>query len=429
MPPADPDRGAKIVDLFAHDKTGQNHGAHKVLQLVQRNDKGIILPTLANAMVILAHDPKLAETFGYNDFTSQPMLMAPPPPPEDGVPELPGPYPRAWGPEDVSLIMAFVQRIWCHRMTRQTIEDAMLAVAARRRYHPVRDWLDSLQYDGQERLNTWLHHAFGAPDDEYHAAVGAKMLIAAVRRVRQPGCKFDHMPVLEGRQGIGKSTAVRALFGADWHSDSMPPNLAERDAAMALLGVWCLELAEIEHLIRMEVETIKAFLSRAVDRYRPPYGKSFIDRPRQGILVGTTNSDDYLRDATGNRRIWPIRCTHSDVEWITDHREQIWAEAAAREASGESLWLDDADTRSAAAKAQEERMAEDAWVEPIRDWLGGREEVTMAEILTSALSLTKDRQDKRAQMRVATILQCDGWHRHLARRGGRPQRIWVKETI
>lgn len=425
MPP-DPERGARVVDLFAGDKSGQNHGAHKVLQLVQRNDKGAIMATLANAMVMLAHDPALASMLAYNEFTSQPLLMSAPPPPEDDVPPLPGPYPRSWGAEDVSLMLAFVQRIWCSRMTRQTVEDAMLAVATRRRFHPVRDWLGSLKYDGHARLDRWLYKAFGAPADDYHAAVGAKMLIAAVRRVRQPGCKFDHMPVLEGPQGIGKSTAVRTLFSAEWHSDSMPPNLAERDAAMALLGVWCLELAEIEHLIRMEVETIKAFLSRAVDRYRPPYGKTFIDRPRQGILIGTTNSDDYLRDASGNRRIWPIRCQHADVEWVKDHREQLWAEAAAREAGGESLWLDDTDARTAAAQAQQERMGEDAWVDPIREWLGLKAEVTMAEIMHGALSLTKDRQDKRAQMRVAAILQCDGWRRQLVRRGGKPQRIWVR---
>jgi len=124
------------------------------------------------------------------------------------------------------------------------------------------------------------------------------------------------MIVLEGWQGIGKSKLLRVLFGSEWFADDIPADLKSRDAAMALCGVWCLEFAEIEHLIRSDVETIKAFLSRSEDHYRPIYGRAFVKRPRQCVLVGTTNADDYLRDPTGNRRIWPVLCKSADTAWI-----------------------------------------------------------------------------------------------------------------
>ncbi|MCK8788231.1 virulence-associated E family protein, partial [Roseomonas sp. NAR14] len=239
---------------------------------------------------------------GRDDFKAEFVLRFAPPPARDGDMPLPGPYPRAWGPEDLALVQAHMQRIWTHRFTKQTVEDAMVAEAARHRFHPVEDWLASLVWDGVPRVDGWLHRGFGCPGDDYHAAAGAKMLIASVKRIRQPGVKFDHTPVFEGGQGLGKSTALRALYGDDWFSDSLPEDLASKDAAMGLLGVWCLELAELQQLIRAEAETVKAFMSRQVDRFRPPYGKAYVNRPRQCILVGTTNAEEWLSDTTGNRR-------------------------------------------------------------------------------------------------------------------------------
>jgi putative DNA primase/helicase len=163
------------------------------------------------------------------------------------------------GAADVAATQAHLQRIWAPRFSAQTVEQAMVFEAGTQRFHPVREWLDSLQWGGKERLDTWLSAAFGAADTPYHRAVGAKMLIAAVRRVRQPGVKFDYLPVLEGNQGIGKSRAVRCLFSAPWFSDALPHDLASRDGALGLLGMWGIELGEIDQLVRTEVETVKAF--------------------------------------------------------------------------------------------------------------------------------------------------------------------------
>ena len=335
---------------------GQNRGAYRVLQKLLPGGNKQPHPTVSNAIVILADDPTLAGMLGFNEFTRQYLLLRAPPVAEEGDLIRPGPYPRQWDSADIALILAHIQRIWCSKMNRAALEDAMLAEASRRRFHPVKDWLATLKWDGKPRLDTWLYKAFGAENSDYSAAVGAKFLIAAVRRVRRPGCKFDCLPILEGDQGLGKSRVCRALGTPEWFSDSMHHDFGSKDAPISLQGVWIMELAEIQQMIRAEVEVFKAFLSRPVDRYRPPYGRTAIDVPRQSVMIGTTNERDYLRDSTGNRRVWPIRCTHADEDWVTANRAHLWAEAAAREASGESLWLDDENTRREAEAAQSDRM-------------------------------------------------------------------------
>lgn len=416
----DDDRTGKVIDMASARPIEQAAWFTRL----QRNSQGATLPTVSNAMLILANDPELAGMVAYDAFRSEHLLMRAPPAPTECA-SLPGPYPRPWGLEDVIFMLGYLQRLWSPKFARETAEHSMLAEAAMRRFHPVTDWLGGLVWDGVPRIDKWVSAAFDAEDSRYHRAVGAKFLIAAVRRVRHPGCKFDHMLVLEGAQGIGKSRACRALFGDAWFSDAIPPDLTSKDAAMALLGVWCLEFAEIEHLIRAEVETIKAFLSRSVDRYRPPYGKTYVERPRQGVLIGTTNADDYLRDATGNRRIWPVRCRTADPDWIALNREQLWAEAAAREAWGETIWLDDNEVQEQATTAQSERMAEDLWGDAIAEWLRSRVEVRMADVLTGAVGMTKEKLDKRAEMRVGGILRGLGWKRGQGRRGGSgPGKLW-----
>lgn len=389
-----------------------------------RSSEGAVLPTLANCLTLLANDPALAGLLSFNAFTSQHLITRAPPIPEDGAPQLPGPYPRTWGPEDVVFIQGYMQRVWCPRFVKTTVEDAMVGEASIRRFHPICDWLDSLKWDGVPRIDKWLTSAFQADKTDLNRAIGSKFLIAAVRRIRKPGTKFDHMPVLEGPQGIGKSTAIKALFSAPWFSDSIPPDLNNKDAAMALLGVWCLEFSEIEQLIKADIETIKAFLSRAVDRYRPPYGKTFVDRPRQGVLIGTTNSDDYLRDTSGNRRIWPIKCVVANTEWIEENRDQLWAEAVAREAEGEAIWLDDEEIRAEAVEVQADRMIQDVWQLIISQWLGSRDEVTVADVLNFALDVPKERMNKSVEMRVASVLKTLGWVKKTIKRDGHLYKAW-----
>ena len=388
------------------------------------DDKGKALPTLANAMLVLALDPKVAGLFGFDEFRGQAYLTGAPPPGNPGDEPAPGPYPRAWSRADVANISAYIQRVYCPKMRRDVVEDAMEAEAARNRYHPVRDYLAGLQWDGVPRIDAWLCQAFGAPPNPYSTALGAKMLIAAVRRVRQPGCKFDHVPVAQGGQGLGKSTAFATLFGGDWFSDDLPDDLSDKDAAMALRGVWALEMAELTQLLASEAEAVKAFITRPVDRYRPPYGRQIIEVPRQVILVGTTNAEEWLRDATGNRRFWPFDCVKADVCWIGQHRDQLWAEAAHREAGGEPHWLADQDAIDEAKASQEDRMVEDPWLRPISAYIRDLSRTTAPELLTSAVEMPKPQQNRAAQMRVSAILTRLGWKARRDKSGRWWERSW-----
>jgi predicted P-loop ATPase len=382
-----------------------------------KSDKGAYLNSSANAQIILRNDPAVSGLVATNDFTGDTVITRSPPPVEDGAPALIGPYPRPWQHADIALLVAYMQRVWSPRFATQVIEQAMAGECSTNRFHPVRDYLASLKWDGKERVDTWLHVAFGTPNDDYHAAVGRKFLAAAVRRVLQPGIKFDSLLVLEGFQGIGKSRACQALAGPKWFSDALPHDLGSRDAALGLMGKWVIELGELDSLIRTEVETVKAFLSRETDRYRAPYAKNFEERPRQGVLIGTTNQADYLRDSTGNRRFWPVKCEKAEHAWIEEVRDQLWAEATLIEADGEPLWLAEESLNRTARIKQAERLSEDPWAERIRNWIieGSRHEIRTALVLQHGLNLETSQCTRAAEMRVANVLRSDGWLLHIHR--------------
>jgi len=397
---------------------------------LELNDKGGVHPHVANALAILAYDPLVAGLVGYNEFAEEPQLLRAPPALNPNDAPAPGPYPRAVRAADIVAVTAYMQRAHAPRFNRQVVEDAIRTEAERSRFHPVREWLSTLRWDGVARIDSWLVKAFGAPDTPYTRAVGAKFLIAAVRRVRKPGCNFDCMPVLEGGQGIGKSRCCRRLFGEDWFTDSMPADLTSKDGNQAVLSVWGIEFAEIEQLLRHDAETMKAFLSRPVERFRPPYERNYMKRGRECVFIGTTNATDYLRDTTGNRRIWPVPCVHADEQWVAQHRDQLWAEAAEREAAGEVLWLEE-DAHAEAVEAQADRLVADVWAPRIRKFLGEKRavfatHVTTAEVLGDGLGFVASQMTKAAEMRAATVLTREGMVKTRGRieRGGKPLWIW-----
>jgi predicted P-loop ATPase len=392
--------------------------------------KGVVIPSAYNAAVILAHDPVFHRIFARNAFTARNIVVTAPPSAISSTAPQPGPYPRAWAENDIFIVQAYLNKNYNHKFGFETVERAMAATAASTSFHPVLDWIETLAWDNTPRIDTWLTTVFGAPDTPYTRAIGAMFLIAAVRRVRSPGCQFDQMLVLEGAQNLGKSRSCRTLFGTEWFTDDLPHDLRNKDSPLALLGVWGIELSEIDHLLRNDVEVVKAFLSRRIDRFRPPYGRGMIEQPRQSVMLGTTNSDDYLRDATGNRRFWPVRCAKADYTWIAEHRDQLWAEAAAREATGESIFLATGHQATETAQAeQENRLDEDPWTEPVRDFLADLDKSYAHEILADALKVPTERQDKRAQIRLAKILKLLGWSRRMSRdEGGFVTRFWQKSN-
>jgi len=245
----------------------------------------------------------------------------------------------------------------------QTVQTAVQTLANHYRFHPVRDYLDGLKWDGVPRIDTWLTTYGGAEDSEYMRAIAALVLTAAVRRVRDPGCKFDEILVLENpEQGSNKSTALEVLaVKREWFSDNLPLGLSAKETIEALSGHWIVEASELHGMRKGDIDKVKAFASRGTDRARMSYDRTVTDARRQCIIIGTTNDEQYLRDLTGNRRFWPARVRRFDLETLQRDRDQLWAEAAAREASGASIRLPE-ELWPAAAAEQQARMVENPFV-------------------------------------------------------------------
>lgn len=257
--------------------------------------------------------------------------------------------------------------------SKEDVLEAVLTLARENPVHPVRDYLAGLAWDGVPRIDSLLVKYSGAMDNAYVRAIGAKALIAAVRRVRQPGCKFDNVIVLEGAQGCGKSSFVKSLSpNVEWFSDSPIGNTESKDAPLSLQGRWIIELGEMSVLSKSGVEALKAFVSSSIDHVRRPYGRLHEELRRQCIFIGTTNQAAYLKDQTGNRRFWPVKVGMIDLEALAADRDQLWAEAASREAAGELLFLPQ-ELWDVAAIEQEERVAEDPWADILRDYLDRKE--------------------------------------------------------
>jgi len=232
-------------------------------------------------------------------------------------------------------------------------------------------------------------------DNAYARAVGARWLISAVARIYQPGAKADCCLILEGPQGIRKSTALRTLAG-EYFTDELA-DLNSKDAALQTRGVWIIELSELDTLARSEIAVIKAFMSRTSDRFRPPYGKRLIESPRQCVFAGTVNHHDYLKDDSGGRRFWPVQCGRIDVGQLERDRDQLWAEARAKYIGGALWWLETAELVEAAEQEQTERYEEDPWTEVIAEWAEVRETVALSEILENCLAKPRGAMDAGGQ--------------------------------
>jgi putative DNA primase/helicase len=308
------------------------------------------------------------------------------------------------------------------------IRPAIDRVCRENSYNPVVDYLTPLKWDGTKRLYRWMQTLLGAPDTPFVQLVGPKVLVGAVARAMQPGCKVDTIMVLEGDQGLKKSTAISVLFGEEHTAESVSIFDQHNKMVMQMMGAWCVELAEFVAILKKDMNAVKGLISMRNDKVVLPYAKAASNHPRRCVFFGTINPDDmgYLTDSTGNRRYWPVRVTKIDLDGIREKRDQLWAEAFHLYRENERWWLEGEENELAEAETAQ-RQEQDAWAPILEEKLQGHDDVTSDFALTQ-LGIPHERKDKRAQMRVGAALRSIGFARTTQRPPGQPPRkVWTRQ--
>jgi putative DNA primase/helicase len=374
------------------------------------NDNGSIKADIANANLVLENDPVWKGVLAYCDFSYR-LLKLKAPPFKDGVR-------GEWAESDRSRL-----RIWLsskHGFTPREADalGAVVVCAEANRFHPVKNYLGGLRWDGLKRVDGWLTNYLGVQHNDYSRLVGGMFLVSAIARVMRPPVKVDTVLIFEGNQGLGKSSAI-SILGGDWFTDT-PLVLGEKDAMQQLQGVWLIELAELDSLNKADSTKAKQFFAKEIDRYRPSHERLVKTIPRQCVFIGTTNQDGYLRDATGNRRYWPVKCTKVEKALLFQDRDQLWAEAFQMFNDGFQYYPKESQVHLFEAQ-QEDRMQSDAWEDLITDWLRShtRKEARMPEIMDEALKLDPAHMTRPSENRVGDIMMRLGWLKK--RRSAKPR--------
>jgi predicted P-loop ATPase len=365
-------------------------------------------PNLFNVMLALREDPRVSGLFAYDEMLRAPILMRPLPnnliQTEDSAL-----FPHPVRDNDVGVLQELLQRSGLEKIGKDVVHQAVDLRAHERSFHPVRDYLNAVSWDGVPRLSNWLSAYLGAKNNDYHRVIGPMFLVMMTARVLEPGCKADYMLVLEGPQGTLKSTACQILANR-WFSDALPDiRSAGKDVAQHLNGKWLIEVAEMSALDKAEASALKAFITRKTERYRPSYGRKEVIEPRQCVFAGTTNEAVYLRDKTGGRRFWPVKVGSVDIAALVRDRDELFAEAVVLYRAGAPWWPDAAFERNVIAPEQDARYEPDAWEDAIDTFLRGRSRVTILEIARDGLHITTDRIGTADQRRIRAALQRLSW--------------------
>jgi hypothetical protein len=378
----------------------------------ERDGNGAIMSTQGN--IRLAVD-KLGVKLRYDEFRGTPVI--------EGLDDF-GPW---LDDPAMTRLWLLIDEQFGFRPRRDFFDAVVSDACQRGRFHPVRDYLDALSWDGKPRLDGWLVTYFGAEDQPYVRAVGAIVLMAAVRRVRKPGSKFDEMMVWEGPQGQQKSSALATMaVHSDWFSDSIPLNAKDKELIEGHGGKWICEIADLQGKRKAEVERVKAALSRQVDRARLAYARLPVEVPRQCIFVGTTNGKKYLTDQTGNRRFWPIRVMRVDIEGLRRDRDQLWAEAAVREAKGESIRLAPEHWPAVVAE-QAKRLHDNPFLDALAAAIQDRDGILFVDDAYALLGIQPTQRTQEQAEKLGEAMRELGFEYAKRRRGGaHAERAWVK---
>ena len=450
------DRTAEALDDFEEDaepvEEGKSDDSWK--DKLQFTEKGGIACTIGNVVLILQNDSKLAGCLAFDELNHNIVT-------KKSLPWRKVDSPSQWTDSDDAALRFFLESRY-GISSKDRIFDAVNVVAQKNSFHPVRDYLAECTWDGVHRVDTLLIDYLGAEDNDYTRAVTRKALVAAVARVYRPGVKFDYMLTIRGRQGLGKSAIIGKL-GGRWFSDTFT-TMQGKDAYEQVQGVWLMEIGELAGMRKAEAETIKLYISKQTDRFRPAYGRRLQEFPRQCIFIGTTNEMQFLRDTTGNRRFWVVDTPNEPTkdmwsELTDDIIHQVWAEAVELYKKGESLFLSrdlEVKAREVQASYEEEnpkagivaeyldRLLPSGWdnmdTYARRQWLESdavgtekRTQVCTLEIWAEALSGNPDKLDRYASKEIRDILDnLPNWqHKGAKRRTMQPygrQRYYERRT-
>lgn len=364
------------------------------------------LSSVVNLQIILGQDGDFYPHLGYNEFTGE----------------------TTWAGEPFSdhletAINCQIAEKYKLKTGTERVRELMILVARQHPYHPIRDYLQSLTWDGVPRIDRLLVQYVGAEDVPLNRALARRWLFGCIARVMRPGCQMDTTLILVGKQGAGKSSFFRSMVPrANWFSDTAM-DLASKDAFQQLHGVWIYEVAELSALRVKDAESVKAFLTARVDRYRPAYARNMIRIERQVVFVGTTNEAEFLDDPTGARRFWPVQVDAIKLDELERDRDQLWAEAFELfETEGSSArWHLTEEEASWMQDRHSLHARTDSWKDLLADYMsqyGKGEGVPMDMILSECLELEKRDQHRGNAMRVASLLTSLGYQKGRSMRNG-----------
>jgi len=409
--------------------------SEEIQKSLKRNEDGKLIHSIMNLVLCFEIDENLQELFHYNEFSASFEYAR-----DFQWPERTKTIPKGKRIEDEDIV--FLRYYLAHnkqfQMGKDDIRDALIERADRKSYHPVKEYLNKLEWDGVKRLDEWLIKGCGVEDNIYVRDVSRKWITAAVSRIYSPGIKFDHVLVLEGKENIGKSSALRVL-GNPWFTDSVSLIQKEADIVAKMIGNWFIELAEMQGLRKQESEFIKGFISCQVDEQRLSYRRDPKKYPRQSVFAGTSNNMAYLLDADGNRRFWPVLCTKIDITWLRENRNQLFAEAkhiydshiwSSEEPWGEKLFLE-GESLEMSRKQQKMRLSTDEVLEEsIERYLVGKETTTMSDIIINCIGHKLTDSNTRAQQIViGRILKRLGFEKKDRSREGSERYLYVRQII
>lgn len=367
--------------------------------------KGTLRPDAGNALLLLVNAKQWTGTLGFCDFRDKTFWLR-------DAPEIAGLKSPKAGTVLEESHFSFVQHALAvlhgGAFARESVVHGIDAAAKHNRSHVLRDWLNSLVWDGTPRIGTWLEVYGKADSSSTTKDFGGWWLIGAVARALDPGCQHDCTLILEGKQGVRKSRAVRIL-GGEWYLGSLG-NMMDKDAMQILRGKWIVELSELHALKGAAFERVKSFLTDQGDTFRPSFARLEVDRRRQCAFIGTTNEHRYLHDPTGARRFWPVAVGGFDTEALQRDRVQLWAEAVHHFRIGTHWWSDEDDP--GIAEEQEKRYETDPWEEKIAVWADERNDFSAETILEECLKIPAADQDPQKKMRVGRVMSRLGWHHY-----------------